>query len=284
MRVSRRRRQREREPRNREVGVIAFADLLERLVFTPGRNAKIALLRRYFASEPDPDRGIGLAAVTGELAFTAAKPGLIRELAATRTDPELFAWSYDYVGDLAETVALMWPGKPTNAAPPTLAEVVETPGDRAEIRALGHRRRLARCIRAIGAAGLAEAHHRRLAGRRLGAARQGRTCRDDRRARSRRTTWRRCGTASRRPTRRCSPGSKGAARGRTRRTRRCSARRCWRIRWSRRTGFPWMRATTAPSGNGTASACSSSRPPAASGSIRAAATTSPARSPRSSMR
>jgi DNA ligase-1 len=106
--------------------VIAFADLLERLAFTPGRNAKIALLRRYFASEPDPDRGIGLAAVTGELAFTAAKPGLIRELAATRTDPELFAWSYDYVGDLAETVALMWPGKPTNAAAPSLAEVVET--------------------------------------------------------------------------------------------------------------------------------------------------------------
>ncbi len=106
--------------------MIAFADLLERLVFTPGRNAKIALLRRYFATEPDPDRGIGLAAVTGELAFTAAKPGLIRDLAAARTDPELFAWSYDYVGDLAETVALIWPGAATNAPPPSLAEVVET--------------------------------------------------------------------------------------------------------------------------------------------------------------
>ena len=106
--------------------MIAFAGLLERLVFTPGRNAKIALLRRYFETEPDPDRGIGLAAVTGELSFTAAKPGLIRELAATRTDPELFAWSYDYVGDLAETVALMWPTAPGNAAPPALAEVVRT--------------------------------------------------------------------------------------------------------------------------------------------------------------
>ena len=89
--------------------MIAFAELLERLVFTPSRNAKIALLRRYFATQPDPDRGIGLAAITGELSFTAAKPGLIRELAAARTDPVLFAWSYDYVGDLAETVALMWP-------------------------------------------------------------------------------------------------------------------------------------------------------------------------------
>jgi DNA ligase-1 len=106
--------------------MIAFADLLERLVFTPSRNAKIALLRRYFATQPDPDRGIGLAAITGELAFSAAKPGLIRELAAARTDPVLFQWSYDYVGDLAETVALMWPAAPTNAPPPRLAEVVET--------------------------------------------------------------------------------------------------------------------------------------------------------------
>jgi DNA ligase 1 len=105
--------------------MLAFAALLERLVFTPSRNAKIALLRRYFSTQPDPDRGIGLAAITGELAFSTAKPGLIRELATARTDPVLFAWSYDYVGDLAETVALMWPVTPTNAAPPRLAEVVQ---------------------------------------------------------------------------------------------------------------------------------------------------------------
>src|SRR6478609_6710459 len=106
--------------------MIAFAELLERLVFTPSRNAKIALLRRYFETQPDPDRGIGLAAITGELSFTAAKPGLIRELAATRTDPVLFDWSYDYVGDLAETVALMWPARSTAVTPPRLTEVVET--------------------------------------------------------------------------------------------------------------------------------------------------------------
>jgi len=105
--------------------LIAFADLLERLLFTPSRNAKIALLRRYFLTQPDPDRGIGLAAITGELRFATAKPGLIRALAAARTDPTLFALSYDYVGDLAETVALMWPAKPTDAPPPLLPEVVE---------------------------------------------------------------------------------------------------------------------------------------------------------------
>ena len=106
--------------------MIAFAELLERLTLTPGRLAKIALLRRFFETEPDPDRGIGLAALTGELAFDAAKPALIRQLAESRTDPVLFAWSYDYVGDLAETVALMWPERRVNAPPPLLMEVVQS--------------------------------------------------------------------------------------------------------------------------------------------------------------
>jgi DNA ligase-1 len=105
--------------------MIAFAALLERLVFTPSRNAKIALLRRYFATQADPDRGIGLAAITGALSFTAAKAGLIRELGASRTDTQLFEWSYDYVGDLAETVALIWPARPATTQLPGLAELVE---------------------------------------------------------------------------------------------------------------------------------------------------------------
>ena len=106
--------------------MIAFAELLDHLVLTPGRLAKVALLRRYFAAEPDPDRGFALAALTGELAFQAAKPALIRGLAEARTDPTLFAWSYDYVGDLADTVALMWPARPTNQPPPGMTDVIQT--------------------------------------------------------------------------------------------------------------------------------------------------------------
>ncbi len=68
----------------------AFADLLERLVLTPSRNGKIELLVHYFRDRPDPDRGIGLAAITGALDLPAVKPGLIRQLAAEVTDPELF--------------------------------------------------------------------------------------------------------------------------------------------------------------------------------------------------
>ena len=109
------------------MSVPAFSTLLERLLYTPGRNAKLALLRQWFETQPDPDRGVGLAAIAGELSFRTAKPGVFREMIAARTDPELFAMSYDYVGDLAETIALRWPDDTrANAPPPGLAEVVET--------------------------------------------------------------------------------------------------------------------------------------------------------------
>ena len=135
-----------------------FAELLDRLAYEPGRNNKLRLLTSYFRKVEDPDRGYALAALTGALSFKHAKPGLIRDLIADRTDPVLFALSYDYVGDLSETVALMWPkaaphaqsapacgegppGDPTfpasgrgeelthlhnNPPPPTLTEVVTT--------------------------------------------------------------------------------------------------------------------------------------------------------------
>jgi DNA ligase 1 len=86
-----------------------FAELLNRLAYEPSRNAKLRLIADYFRSTPDPERGWALAALTGVLSFPHAKPGLIRNLIAERTDPVLFELSYDYVGDLSETVALMWP-------------------------------------------------------------------------------------------------------------------------------------------------------------------------------
>jgi len=88
-----------------------FAELLDRLTYEGGRNNKLRLMTDYFRSTADPERGWALAALTGALSFPHAKPGLIRNLIDERTDPVLFELSYDYVGDLSETVALMWPGK-----------------------------------------------------------------------------------------------------------------------------------------------------------------------------
>src|SRR5690606_16452191 len=105
-----------------------FAELLDRLAYEPARNNKLRLMTDYFRRTEDPERGYALAALTGALSFRHAKPGMIRALIAERADPVLFDLSYDYVGDLSETVALMWPADPhhqPNAAP-TLSEVVET--------------------------------------------------------------------------------------------------------------------------------------------------------------
>ncbi|QPC86709.1 cisplatin damage response ATP-dependent DNA ligase [Mesorhizobium sp. NBSH29] len=105
-----------------------FAELLDRLVLTPSRNGKVTLLVDYFRGTPDPDRGLALAAITGDLAIAAVKPAMLRTLVVERMDPVLFGYSYDYVGDLAETVSLVWPDGDAHRKPNrelTLAEVVD---------------------------------------------------------------------------------------------------------------------------------------------------------------
>ncbi len=107
----------------------AFAALLDRLVLTPSRNGKLRLLADYFSAAPDPDRGYALAALTGDLSIASVKPAMLRALVVERMDEVLFGYSYDYVGDLAETISLVWPAKSDAGAetemPPRLAEVVE---------------------------------------------------------------------------------------------------------------------------------------------------------------
>ncbi|MBB3965507.1 cisplatin damage response ATP-dependent DNA ligase [Rhizobium metallidurans] len=113
----------------------AFADLLDRLVLTPSRNGKLKLLADYFRDTPDPDRGYGLAAIAGTLDVRNVKPAMLRELALERIDEVLFRYSYDYVGDLAETISLVWDNERvmerSALAQPRLGEVV------AEMNALG---------------------------------------------------------------------------------------------------------------------------------------------------
>ena len=103
-----------------------FAALLDRLVLTPARNGKLTLLVDYFRDTPDPDRGLALAAITRDLDIANVKPAMLRGLVSTRIDEQLFAFSYDYVGDLAETISLVWStDEPVRAnAVPTLGDIV----------------------------------------------------------------------------------------------------------------------------------------------------------------
>ena len=87
----------------------AFYQLLDDLVYTRSRNSKLKLIGDYLKETPDPDRGLALAALTGSLDIPAVKPAAIRALAEERIDPVLLRMSRDYVGDMAETVSLLWP-------------------------------------------------------------------------------------------------------------------------------------------------------------------------------
>ncbi len=105
----------------------AFAALLDSLIYTRGRNAKLKLIADYLRVTADPDRGWAMAALTGELDLPGVKPALIRALIEERVDPVLFRMSRDYVGDTAETVALLWPAPtvPVDTAPTSLDDAVE---------------------------------------------------------------------------------------------------------------------------------------------------------------
>src|SRR3954468_21476156 len=86
-----------------------FSQLLDALVYTRSRNGKLKLIGDYLRRTPDPDRGWAMAALTGELNLAAVKPAAIRAIVEERVDPTLFYMSWDYVGDMAETVSLLWP-------------------------------------------------------------------------------------------------------------------------------------------------------------------------------
>ena len=82
-----------------------FSHLLDRLLLTPSRNAKLQLLQDYFGQTADPDRGYALAALAGSLEIANVKPAVLRQMMYQHMDETLFRLSYDYVGDLAETIA-----------------------------------------------------------------------------------------------------------------------------------------------------------------------------------
>lgn len=103
----------------------AFADLLDALSYAPARNAKLALLTAYFRTAPDPDRGYALAALTDGLSLKLPLRRILTELVAQHVDPVLYKLSRDYVGDTAETMALLWPdGGGGDEVAPRLANII----------------------------------------------------------------------------------------------------------------------------------------------------------------
>ena len=86
-----------------------FARLLDRLIITRSRNEKLSLIARYLREADPEDRGWALAALGGSLDLPQLTSSVVRKMAAERVDEELLTLSREFVGDTAETVALIWP-------------------------------------------------------------------------------------------------------------------------------------------------------------------------------
>ena len=197
-----------------------FARLLDDLVLSPSRGGKLRLLAAHFREVPDPDRGWALAALTGALDFRHATPAVVRRLAASRIDPVLFALSHDYVGDLAETVALTWPAA-AEPDPPSVDEIVRAlaAAARADVPGL-----LAGWLDRLDAAGRWALLKLVTGALRVASRAVSRAPRWPSSAASTSRASRRRGTRWSRPTRGSSPGSRGAGPPRRRPGRLPSAR------------------------------------------------------------
>lgn len=103
-----------------------FASVIDRLSYTPSRNAKLTLMRNFFLAAPDPERGYALASLTDEMPISVPLRALLPKLAENRFDPVLFGLSRDYVGDSAETLALIWPDASGPKTSPSLSDIIET--------------------------------------------------------------------------------------------------------------------------------------------------------------
>ena len=85
--------------------------MLNELLYTSSSNKKIDIIIYYLNSTPLEDRGFGIALLNGDLKFNKIKNSSIKEIIKDKIDSYLFDLSYDYVGDLAETIALIWENK-----------------------------------------------------------------------------------------------------------------------------------------------------------------------------
>ena len=103
-----------------------FAKLLENIIFSPSTNKKIDLLVKYFNESKTIEKGYALAILSSNHDLKSLRISELKNLIYSRVDKTLFELSYDYVGDLAETISLIWKSQNSlkNVKPPELSEFI----------------------------------------------------------------------------------------------------------------------------------------------------------------
>ena len=91
--------------------MIKFSTLLKQLIYCSSNKEKTKVILDYFQNVDIIEAGYTIAALTNNLKFKNIKANKVKQIIKNRVDSTLFDLSYDYVGDLADTVSLIWDGK-----------------------------------------------------------------------------------------------------------------------------------------------------------------------------
>ena len=86
-----------------------FSNLLYNLLLNSSKKKKIDFLSNYFQSQTQENKIRALSILSKSFVNKLVKVKDIKELLKGKVDEDLFLYSYDYVGDLAETFSLLWP-------------------------------------------------------------------------------------------------------------------------------------------------------------------------------
>ncbi len=89
--------------------MIEFSHLLDELLLNSSKKKKIKILTTYFKKLSNENRGWVIAILSGYTPINTIKATDIKELIKKKISDDLFSYSYEYVGDLAETFSLLWP-------------------------------------------------------------------------------------------------------------------------------------------------------------------------------
>ena len=94
--------------------MIKFSALLKNLIFSSSYIEKSKVIIDYLKDVDIEEAGYAVAALTGNLKFKNIKASRVKQIVKHKVDDTLFDLSYDYVGDLADTISLIWNKKKEN--------------------------------------------------------------------------------------------------------------------------------------------------------------------------
>ena len=90
--------------------MIEFSNLLDNLLLNSSKKKNQDFIKLFYFSV-SKNKIWALSILSKSFATKLIKVREIKELLKKKVDEDMFLYSYDYVGDLAETFSLLWPSE-----------------------------------------------------------------------------------------------------------------------------------------------------------------------------